>query len=94
LACTKLWFKGYHNLRIPFTMLVTRSTTRNEMQRLGMPYLEAFVRMFLTGCATTRMLMHYGRTFVCSMRELRVSMKKLNSFEMKLMRLLMKYPHA
>ena len=37
--------------------------------------LEAFARMSLTVCRTTKMPMHYGRTFVCSMRELRVSLR-------------------
>ena len=37
--------------------------------------LDAFTRMFLTMCRTTKTPMHYGRTFVRSMREPRVSMR-------------------
>jgi hypothetical protein len=49
--------------------------TRSGMQRPKTPSLEAFARMFLTMCETTRTPMHYGWTFVCSMRELRVSVR-------------------
>ena len=60
------------------------------MQRLETPSLEAFAKMCLIVCGTIRMPMHYGRTFVCSMRETKseheehyhLVMKKLNSFEM------------
>ena len=37
------------------------------------PSLEAFARMSSTVSGTTKNSMHYGRTFVLSMRELRVS---------------------
>ena len=37
--------------------------------------LEAFGRIFLTVCETTKTPMHYGRTFVCFMREPRVSVR-------------------
>ena len=43
------------------------------MQRLETPYLEVFARISLTVCGTTKTHMHYGRTFVRSMREPRVS---------------------
>jgi len=39
------------------------------------PSLEAFARMTLTMCETTRTPMHYGRAFMRSMRELRVSVR-------------------
>ena len=39
------------------------------------PSLEAFAKMFLTVCGTTRTPMHYGRTFVRSMREQRVNVR-------------------
>jgi hypothetical protein len=54
---------------------VMRFTTRNGMQRLETPFLEAFVRMSLTVCRTTKTPIHYGRTFVHSMREPRVSLR-------------------
>jgi hypothetical protein len=37
--------------------------------------LEAFARTSLTVCGTTKTPMHYGRTFVHSMREPRVSVR-------------------
>ena len=55
------------------TFMTMRLTTRSGMQRLETPSLEAFARMFLTVCRTTKTPMHYGRTFVRSMREQRVS---------------------
>ena len=39
------------------------------------PSLEAFAKMFLTVCGTTRTPMHYGQTFMRFMREQRVSMR-------------------
>ena len=39
------------------------------------PSLEAFARMFLIMCGTTKMSILYGRTFVRSMREPRVSVR-------------------
>ena len=48
---------------------------KNGMQRLETPSLEAFAKMFSTMCGTTRTFMHYGWTFVRSMRESRVSVR-------------------
>ena len=67
--------KAFQNLRIPLTFKAMRLTTRSGMQRLETPSLEAFARMFLTVCGTTKTAMHYGRIFVHFMRELRVSMR-------------------
>ena len=47
----------------------------NGMQRLETLSLEAFAKMCLTGWGTTKTPMHYGRIFVCSMRELRASVR-------------------
>ena len=67
--------QGFQNLRIPQTFKAMRLTTRSRMQRLETPFLEAFARIFLTVCGTTKTLMHYGRTFVRSMREPRVNVR-------------------
>jgi hypothetical protein len=45
------------------------------MQRRETPSLEAFARTSLTMCGTTKTPMHYGWTFVRSMREPRVSVR-------------------
>ena len=63
------------HLRIPSTFKVMRFTTRSGMQRLETLFLEAFARISLTMCGTTKTPIHYGQTFVCSMREPRVSMR-------------------
>ena len=62
---------------------------KNGMQRLETPSLEAFTKMCLIVCGTTRTPMHYGWTFVRSMREQKereehyhLVIRKLNSFEM------------
>ena len=65
--------QGFPKPKDPATFKVLRFTTRSGMRRLETPFLEAFVRMSLTVCGTTKMSMHYGRTFVRSMREPRVS---------------------
>ena len=39
------------------------------------PFLEAFAKMSLTVCGTTKTSIHYGWTFVRSMREPRVSVR-------------------
>ena len=75
LECLELPHKVSQNLRIPLTFKVMRFTTRSGMQRLETPFLEAFARMSLTVCGTTKMPIHYGRTFVRSMREPRVSVR-------------------
>jgi hypothetical protein len=67
--------KALQNLRIPLPLSVMRFTTRSEMQRLETPSLEAFVRTSLTVCRTTKTPMHYGWTFMCSMREPRLSVR-------------------
>ena len=67
--------KASQNLRIPPTFKAMRLTTRSGMQRLETPSLEAFARIYLTVCGTTQTPMHYGQTFVRSMREPRVSMR-------------------
>ena len=65
--------KASQNLRISPTFKAMRLIMRSEMQRLETPSLEAFVRMSLTMCGTTKRPMHYGQTSVHSMREPRVS---------------------
>ena len=50
-------------------------TTRSGMQRLETLSLEAFVRMSLTMCGTTKTPIHYGQIFVRSMRKPRVSVR-------------------
>ena len=67
--------QGFQNLRIPQTFKAMRLTTRSRMQRLETPFLEAFARMSLTMCGTTKTPIHYGQTFVRSMREPRVSVR-------------------
>ena len=39
------------------------------------PFLEAFAKMSLTVCGTTKTPIHYGETFVHSMKEPRVSVR-------------------
>jgi hypothetical protein len=48
---------------------------RSGMQRPKILSLEAFARMSLTVSETTKTPMHYGRIFVRSMREPRVSVR-------------------
>ena len=67
--------KASQNLRIPPTFKVMRFAMRNRIQRLETLFLEVFASMSLTVCGTTKTPMHYGRTFVRSMRELRVSVR-------------------
>ena len=67
--------KASQNLRIPPTFKVMRFTTRSGMQRLETPFLEAFTRISLTMCGTTKTPIHYDRTFVRSIREPRVSVR-------------------
>ena len=67
--------KASQNLRILPTFKAMRLTTRNVIQRLETPSLEAFARMSLTVCGTTKTPIHYDRTFVRSMREPRVSVR-------------------
>ena len=90
LECLEPPHKIFQHLGILLTFTVMRFTTRSGMQRLETLSLEAFARMSLTVCGTTKTLIHYGRIFVCSMRENKskheeryhLVMKKLNSFEM------------
>ena len=67
--------QGFPKPKDPATFKVLRFTTRSGMRRLETPFLEAFVRMFLTVCGTTKTPIHYGQTFVRSMREPRVSLR-------------------
>jgi hypothetical protein len=68
LECIEPPPKDSQNLRIPSTLSVMRFTMRGEMQRLETPSLEAFARTSLIVCGTTKTPMHYGQTFVGSMR--------------------------
>ena len=51
--------QGFQKPKYP-TNLQGDETTRSGMQRLETPSLEAFARMFLTVCGTTKTPMHYG----------------------------------
>ena len=75
LECLEPPHKASQNLRIPPTFKVMRFTTRSGMQRLETPFLEAFTRMSLTVCGTTKTPMLYSVIFVRSMREPRVSVR-------------------
>ena len=67
--------QGFPKPKDPANLQGDGLTTRSGMQRLETLYLEAFARMSLTVCGTTKMPMHYGRTFVRSLREPRLSVR-------------------
>ena len=67
--------QGFPTPKDPANLKVMRFTTRSGMQRLETLSLEAFARMSLTMCGTTKTPIHYGRTFVHSMKEPRVRVR-------------------
>ena len=75
LECLEPPHKVSQHLGIPLTFKVMRFIMRSEMQRLETLFLEAFARISLTMCGTTRTPIHYSQTFVRSMREPRVSVR-------------------
>ena len=75
LECLEPPHKVSQHLEIPLTFKVMMFTMRSGMQRIETLFLEAFARMSLTMCGTTKTPIHYGRIFVRSMTEPRVSVR-------------------
>ena len=69
--------QGFPTPKDPANLKVMRFTTRSGIQGLETLFLEAFARMSLTVCGTTKTPMYYGQTFVRSMREPRVSVRNV-----------------
>jgi hypothetical protein len=67
--------KGFLKSRIPLTPLVTRRNTTGGMQRPKIHSTRVLARISLIMCVMQKTLINCGKTFVLSMRELRVSMR-------------------
>ena len=67
--------QGFPKPKDPANPIGDEAIMRSGMQRPKTPSLEAFARMSLIVFGTIKTPMHYGRTFMRSMRELRVSVR-------------------